>query len=231
MLRIMGLDAIALLRLPASDIRETACDRALSDAVLVRLGVSFASEPEELVLALRQRVGDALDRHRDSRGVLVMPEVARPKATTYDEVVQEVGDGGAWVAIEEDEEELPDDLLSVMMGAMAHPGMQDIVARARDMMMGKEGDLLELARTEAAVIEASVPGVHPEIEDEMREVIARTGLESNSGMPDLGALMSDPGFLNMVNTVRDQLFSDPAKLAELQTLFASIAEEPEDEGD
>jgi hypothetical protein len=229
MLRVMGLDAIALLRLSASDIRDSVCYRVLADSVLVRLGVSFASEPEELALALHRSVGDALERHRDPRGVLVMPEVAAPKAASYDSVAREIGDGGTWVKIEE-EEEAADDLLSMMMGAMAHPGMQDIVARARDMMMGKEGDLLEIARSEAAAIEASTMATNPQIEEEMREVIARAGLEGtdlDAGMPDLDALMNDPGFMNMVNTVRDQLFSDPAKLAELQTLLGSVITERE----
>lgn len=190
MLRLMGLDAIALLRLSRSDIRDTACDRELSDGVLVRIGVSFALEPDALQLALRRVAGDALDRHRDPRGVLVMPEVAAPRSASYEEVVLEVGDGGTWVPIDDGEaEESGEDFLGAVLHGMASAGMQDIVTRARDMVSG-EGEL------DPAVLGAS--------------------------MPDLGALMREPAFMNLVETLGAQLSADPTKLKELEELMASV---------
>lgn len=248
MLRVMALDAIALLRLPATDLPGGAVLRTLDDGVLVRTRASFASEPDELALALRRIAGDALDRHRDERGVLMIPDVARPAASTYEGVVEEVGEGGTWVSLEEDEEAgLEGDLLATMMNAMSTPEMQSAIARARDVFASgdpaaAQARMVELARSMSGVIE---PGEDAEVESEMRAMVERhTGgagaggagaLGAEGGLPvDLGALMSDPAFQRMVDDVRAQLLSDPSKLAQLQSMFGAMSDEEdedEDEGD
>lgn len=240
MLRIMGLQAIALLRLSASDLPEGAVERALGDAVLVKAGVTFVSEPDQLARALRRVAGDALDRHRDPRGVLLMPDVARPQGTTYDAIVEEVGEGGTWISLdeEEDDDDAGDgDLLATMMQAMASPGMQDVLSKARDAMMGGEGApgadrMMELARSMSQGITAGPGG---QAERDMRAMVERHAGSvvddaDDGGMPmDLGALMSDPVFQQMVDGVRQQLLSDPGKMAELQALLERAADEEEDD--
>lgn len=238
MLRGMALDAIALLRLPAADLPEGAVLRTLDDGVLVRTRASFASEPEDLALALRRVAGDALDRHRDARGVLMIPDVARPSASSYEGVVEEIGEGGTWIDVDEEEDAGLEggDLLATMMGAMSTPEMQSAIARARDALAGASGDagaaqarMMELARSMSGVIE---PGQAADVEVEMRAMVER---HAGPGAPqgelpvDLGALMSDPAFQRMVDDVRTQLLSDPTKLAELQSMFGALADEDDDE--
>ncbi|AKF08425.1 hypothetical protein DB32_005574 [Sandaracinus amylolyticus] len=230
MLRDMALDAIALLRLSASDLPEGAVVRTLSDGVLVRTRASFASEPDELAHALRRAVGDALDRHRDERGVLILPDVARPSGKTYESVVDEIGEGGTWISLDEDEEGAFEggDLLATMMNAMSSPEMQSAIARARDAMAGAGGAdpqrMMELARSMSAGMS---PSVDADTEAEMKRMVEQHGAGE---MPvDLGALMSDPAFQRMVDDVRTQLLSDPTKLAQLQEMFGALDGEDDDE--
>ncbi|MDQ3034767.1 MAG: hypothetical protein M3Y87_20315 [Myxococcota bacterium] len=237
----MALDALALLRLPASDLPANAVHRTLDDGVLVATRVSFASEPEELAQALRRVAGDSLERHRDPRGVLLMPDVARPQGKTYEAVVEEIGEGGTWISPDDDElEEGEGDLLASMMQAMNNPAMQDAIARARDAMMGAQPGapadqerMIEIARSMSAGIESGPGG---DTEAEMRAMIERHAggaIPENAGdgpPVDVGALMSDPAFQRMVDGVRQQLLSDPSKMAELQALLAGAGEgDDEDE--
>lgn len=241
MLALMALDALALLRLSPSDLPANAVHRTLDDGVLVDTRVSFASEPEELAHALRRIAGDALDRHRDPRGVLLMPDVARPQGKTYDAVVDEIGEGGTWVSPDDEEQgdEGDGDLLATMMQAMSNPGMQDAIARARDAMMGAQAGappdqerMVELARSMSAGIEVGPGG---QTEAEMRAMIERHAggaipESAGDGLPvDIGALMSDPAFQRMVDGVRQQLLSDPSKMAELQALLEMSGDEEDDE--
>jgi hypothetical protein len=243
MLPRMALDAIALLRLPASDMPPDAVLRSLEDAVLVRTGAPFAAEPTELARALRRAAGDALDRHRDPRGVLFLPDVARPQGCRYDDVVEEIGEGGTWLSRaeamalgdEDDEDEGGDgDLLASMMQAMASPEMQSAMARARDAGMGAQGGaerdhMLELARSMTG---ASDPDGALPAEREMRALVERhaPGASADAEMPvDLGALMGDPAFQQMIDDVRSKLLSDPDKVAELQSLFGLMDAEDDDD--
>ena len=242
MLALMALDALALLRLSPSDLPANAVHRTLDDGVLVDTRVSVASEPEELAHALRRVAGDALERHRDPRGVLLMPDVARPQGKTYDAVVDEIGEGGTWVS-PDDEEDLEGgegDLLATMMQAMSNPGMQDAIARARDAMMGAQPGaqpdqdrMIELARSMSAGIDVGPGG---QTEAEMRAMIERhagggvPSEDAGDGPPvDIGALMNDPAFQRMVDGVRQQLLSDPSKMAELQALFEMSGDEEDDD--
>jgi hypothetical protein len=107
----MAIEAIALLKLtraqmeaafPAKGAERPGADgkplklSALEDAVLLTLGASFDLEPDEASALLRARLGAALDQHDDPRGVLVIPDKARPGSKRYDEAVEEVGDLGFW---------------------------------------------------------------------------------------------------------------------------------------
>lgn len=112
----MGIQAIALLQidvgsgaseLPASATQlgphaalladgATRIER-LDDGILLHIGVPFASEPTALSFAVHALLGDALAaQHRDPRGVLFIPDVAAPKARSYEGVIREVGEGAEW---------------------------------------------------------------------------------------------------------------------------------------
>lgn len=95
----MSIDAVALVRIPGWQPAPQLFAIALEDAFLVPTTAPFASEPDELGLALRDRLGDALDRHDDPRGVFMLPDVASPRGKTYDAVIEEIGEAGVWAPI------------------------------------------------------------------------------------------------------------------------------------
>ena len=68
--------------------------KAIEDGALVSTLAPFATEPDELARILRGRLGEALELHADPKGVLVFPDVYRPRATGYDALVEEVGELG-----------------------------------------------------------------------------------------------------------------------------------------
>src|SRR5688572_3529136 len=91
------MDAVALLK--GTDYQLPARLHAvkLDDATLVHTGVGFGGDVEMLAYGVRTSIGDALDKHDDSRGVFIMPDVAEPRAKTYEGVLAEIGEAGEWV--------------------------------------------------------------------------------------------------------------------------------------
>lgn len=95
----MGIDAVVLLKGNAEGLPPGLHVRRLADGVLVHGGVSFGGEPDEHAMWIRASLGDALAGHDDDRGVFVLPDVAEPRATTYEGVVEEIGEAGMWVQV------------------------------------------------------------------------------------------------------------------------------------
>ena len=106
----MGIDAVAVLRgrdlpLPNGPLIQSLDDpsdlvlRTLEDGVLVFTLSRFSTDVAQVALALWHSFGDALDAHRDPRGVFLFPDVAEPQATTYEGVIAEIGEGGIWVPV------------------------------------------------------------------------------------------------------------------------------------
>ncbi len=95
----MTLKAIALLRIPqlAAPPDSGLAIEVLEDAVLVDTGADFASEPAALTIHLYGALGPQLETdHEDPRGIFYLPHVAKPKARTYEGVIEEIGEGGMW---------------------------------------------------------------------------------------------------------------------------------------
>jgi hypothetical protein len=140
------------------DVFETAFGlvrlEALADGIKLHLGLDFGDEPERFGLAVRIALGDAVDA---IERVLVYPEVARPSATTYATLLEEIGDGGEWAivasaeeaeaALEDDDEDDAPDLfgaLQAMMGGGLGGGLMGQVQAA--MAGGGTNDLASLAQ-------------------------------------------------------------------------------------
>jgi hypothetical protein len=121
----MSLDAFALLRLPHSAVSARSPEGviALTDAVLLKTGASFAAEPAELAIGLRRLLGETLDAHDDTRGVYFLPAAAVEPARgagSYAAVIEAIGEAGMWVAPVEE-------------GTTARPTMVEaLMARAMD---------------------------------------------------------------------------------------------------
>lgn len=75
---------------------------ALDDATVVQLGISIASEPEELAERLEALLGELLDAHADPRGVPIYPSSHALEATGWDAAIEELGEAADWVSLEGD---------------------------------------------------------------------------------------------------------------------------------
>jgi hypothetical protein len=113
----MSMDAVALVRVGVQELGDalgTAAEagrlrgqngmsvrvRALDDATLLYTEMPLRdAAPDELGFAVRQLLGNALDGHRDERGILVFASAITPKTKSYDAVVEEIGDAGEWVPV------------------------------------------------------------------------------------------------------------------------------------
>lgn len=140
------------------DVFETAFGlvrvEALADGIKLHLGLDFGDEPERFGLAVRIALGDAVDA---IERVLVYPEVARPSATTYATLLEEIGDGGEWAivasteeaeaALEDDDEDDAPDLFGALQAMMGGGLMGQVqAAMAGGAVAGGTNDLASLAQ-------------------------------------------------------------------------------------
>lgn len=135
----MSIDAVALLRIPEFEPGDELDVRELDDGFLLYLSVPFGAEDDDLLDALDEALGDALDDHDDDRGVFVLPDVADPDdAETYEAVLTAVGEAGRFVALDPGG-------LALGPGGAAHAvdaGMQNMIVEAMQAMgLGSADDV------------------------------------------------------------------------------------------
>ncbi len=95
----MSIDAVALLRIPGYEPAEDLDVRELDDGFLLYLSLPYDSDDEDLLVALDEALGEALDDHDDDE-VFVLPDALDPDdAETYDAVITAVGEGGRFLAL------------------------------------------------------------------------------------------------------------------------------------
>ena len=162
----MSLDAVALLRIPSFQPPEDLDVRELDDGFLLFLDVPYEDDPDAILDAIVEAVGDAIAEHDDERGVFVLPDAAEPEdASTYDEVIAQVGDAGMFIGPDEgDEDGMPIDMtkaaesvIGQMFEALGAGSMQDL---AKALESGDQ-DALKMAqvRMMGAMERAMVPAV------------------------------------------------------------------------
>lgn len=93
----MAILAIALLKGRDLRLPDGLSVKALDDAALVSTELPFGGDLEELAAALEALFGAAPGAERDPRGCFVIPDVVKPSASTYDGVIEEIGEAGEWV--------------------------------------------------------------------------------------------------------------------------------------
>lgn len=97
----MSIDAIALVRIPEWEPPEELDVRELDDGALIFLNVPFDSDPDAILDALEDVIGDEMYAHDDERGLFVLPDAAEPDAAeSYEAVIAAVGEAGMWVPLE-----------------------------------------------------------------------------------------------------------------------------------
>ena len=104
----------------------------------------FERNPSEAREWLAQ-FGEALPEvHDDPRGLLFFPDSCEPEGTTYDAVVEEVADGGVWIAtsLVDDDEDLED---GASLAGLPPIDMQTLQAFAGQLFGSVEGGPTEPA--------------------------------------------------------------------------------------
>jgi hypothetical protein len=232
----MSIDAIALVRIPGWTPDPQLFAIALEDAFLVPTTAPFASEPDELGLALRHRLGDVLDRHDDPRGVFMIPDVASPRGKTYAAVVDEIGEAGTWAPIVAGEH-LPDRYANAAPGSfealagqlMSAIGGGTIAELQRAMMTG---DAEAFGRAQQQMMEAIAKVGDPE--EIARSLAAALPVAQGPGAPladtnlpmDLGAVdLDSPDFQALLAQAEADLAGDPERRAALDELLRGAGDE------
>lgn len=211
----MSMDAVALVKIPFeqlarglsphTDANVSAGDRVyrgpggalfrlqpLDDATLVFTPVPFATEPDEIALAVRTLLGGGLDAHDDKRGIFVLPDKAAPKGGGYAAALDDVGELGMWV---------PKVAADYVPKRIAEAPAGSMEAQLRDLMAAIPPD--QLAQMESLMasgdpnafgaIQAQLASVFgsPEALAQLQQTVGAM-LEQHGGDPN--ALLSQMGF-------------------------------------
>ncbi|MEM9067928.1 MAG: hypothetical protein AAGE52_05455 [Myxococcota bacterium] len=231
----MPIDAVALVRIPLDAVKGALGDEVeeltfesprgpvalepLHDAVRIHLGVRFDSEPADVGIAVRHILGDAADLHSDERGVYVYPDIARSRETTYDAVLEDMGEGGMWVPLASAED--------ARLGADETMGLFDAVQG----MMG--GDLL--GQVQAALSDPggdamqSLAGLASQLLEnpELRQSVQSAAEKLMAGGQLPGEVAGDSeGLLAQASSIASQVAGDnPELLAQIAAKMGSGEEE------
>ncbi len=154
----MGIDAVALLRGRDLPLPSGLLVKTLDDGVLFFTHASFRSDPETLAVALRGKLGAALDAHVDPRGVFVLPDVAQPRSRSYEGVIDEIGEAGQWIPVVA-AGHVPSSMANAAPGSFAAAMGEVMGALGGDMMAALQqamasGDPAALQGLEAKLAEA-----------------------------------------------------------------------------
>ncbi|MBW2523895.1 MAG: hypothetical protein JRI23_06965 [Deltaproteobacteria bacterium] len=214
----MGIDAVALLRVPLSALTQsldpppdgqgvlkttsgqTVKLEPLDDGCLIRGFAPFGSEPDELHDRLAALLGSAVDDHGDDRGIYVFPDKVRPQSRAYADVIEEVGEIGFWVeptvaptALSAAASGLPADLKAQLDGLMggADPGALDELGQA--MASGDAAQLGKLSEQLRGAVAGDGP-IPADLERSMQEALdqARGLLGGADGLPGAPATSAGP---------------------------------------
>jgi hypothetical protein len=238
----MSIDAIALLRtreLAPHGLRT----QLLEDAVLVHTQRPFDTAPQELAALLREALGDAFEGHDDPRGLFILPSVAAPTAQRYEQVLEEVGAGGFWIAPSELGAPSEPDLAALLGGMLGQSAGDLLQSIARAAEAGDAGMLQQMAQNLDALLDPSTPpnaealaqaaqfltggrGPDPAA---LEQLLTRLG---SGTVPELEKLLASDApaptdLQDLVSNLQSQLAADPALLSGLmEHFFGEAAKSP-----
>ncbi len=208
----MSIDALALLKGHDLPLPSGLVLRTLDDGVLVTTHLRFGGDLEELGLALRQLVGDALDQHDDARGVFVIPDVAEPKAQSYDAMIEEIGEAGEWAPIVSAGQvpaslaDAPDGSLANVMGQVMGALGGDTISEMMQALT--TGDTAALEAMQGKV--AAAFGGQDKLEALGKQILGAAQAEAPAAAEAMQARLASGGLPDL-----DALGLDPDQLAEL----------------
>lgn len=210
----MTLEAVAAIKVPPGEVKAKVAPSgqrvlALDDAAAVHLGVKMTeASPEALAARLRELVGDELlARHEHPRGVPVYPASYAPDASTFDALVEELGEAADWIRVDEDAAE--EDPFAAMAGLLGGAGV-DLEALQQQAASGDPNALMQSAMQLAQQLADS--GKLGELQEAMsgmlggvdpRELLAQSGISAEELERRVGAL--DPAALEELGVDQDTL--------------------------
>ncbi|HET8937732.1 MAG TPA: hypothetical protein VFN67_30015 [Polyangiales bacterium] len=230
----MPITAICLLKVPSLPLPEQGPVRAetLEDSVLLHTTLDFSDDPEDVAGAVRSLLGeDWAEQHEDERGVFLIPSVAAPRARSYDQVIEEVGEGGVWAPWDATDD------VQVQLGA-AGPGLSGLLGS----MLGQmpEGMFERAAaslRDDPSALQdaaAQLPGLL-QSPGALQDLLQ----QGSSQMPELASMLrgmgldvNSPELSQITSGLQAELSRDPARLLALaENLFAGAQPEQADDED
>lgn len=218
----MPITALALLRIAQPETPHRV--DVLSDGVLVHTTSAFSSDPEELTMALATALGEAVFAHDDPRGIFFVPSVAAPKATSYDALIAEVGEGGVWgpspIQIAESVQQTD---FGALLGSMLSQLPPSLMSSAQA-ALGGDSDALGAMTSQLQAMLGSSPALAG-LAEQVGELMAQQPQNKPAGeelaaldqlMAGFGASEADQSSLReMVLNMQHDLMSDPSKLEQL----------------
>jgi hypothetical protein len=220
----MPITALALLRIekPATSNRVD----TLSDAVILHTQLDFASDPEDLSVSLAAELGQALFSHEDPRGIFFIPSVAAPKGTSYDAVIEEVGEGGVWgPSPAQLAQSMQETDYGELLGGMLAQLPPSLMSSAQAALSGDRDALGAMTSQLQAMLSGSpaLAGLAQQL-TEQREPQAGEQLAAlDQVFASFGASEAEQSSLReMVMNMQTELMNDPSKLDQIaQQLFGN----------
>jgi len=202
--------------------------KGLDDATMIHTGAPIRSvELDALGALVRSLLGDMLDRHGDERGIMVFPDRVVPKARSWTELTEEVGELADWAPVVADDF-IPEGLMGASGG-----GLDAIAAE----LMGQLGpDVEALKAGDPNVMQRAMAGVQQMMQDDEKraqlmgavgELLQGLGPLGPGGGTGDGAAM--PFDLGALQAQAQKLMADNPELAE--GLLGGAAGAPDEDGD
>jgi len=188
----MSIDAIAVLRIPAAVVNEQLGEEAaslalepLDDGIRLHLGLRFDDDPGRLGLRIRKLLGAVADHHDDERGAYIYPDVASSSESTYAGWLEDMGEGGMFVAIAsaDDARLRASDAMGIFDAVQGMMG-GDLMGQMQQALADPSGDAMKsLAAMAGQLLQDD--GLRQQVQSAAEKMLGEGGLQGLAGSEDI----------------------------------------------